>query len=628
MDGDCQTYPALLGAGGENPRVEIINSGSQTSQKVLRFPPSHSVYALDINLQSNLLAVGTKGGLIYILEGLQDPNFGETALSKKMVQGAPVLSVCWVNKYLLAASDTAGRCFLWYVNNSMPPQPLVTINGVICCLSNLKDGFLVGLSSGGTLHCWEPIKRHLTRTIDVPPPPPISGLVRMVYWPTEGSIVFPAQKGCLTLYNISAENVVTLAAHKGEVYALSVWGEDLMTADMTDGQLKIWSSGVQKPVCEFQVFKGITSIAATGVKPSKLLLVESGGTAVVFSLERNSLQPVHRLTGKDYRVAFAPSPESIKLLYDQQRLAEARQLANEIYTKNSQASPDVIKSYYSRLNDLGFEHISLALQAEQATKKEEIVESLRIRSSLLSILPQDVPNAFPSMEKYADLLEKAWHIPEAYAVYQQILSIDPVYPLDTQIHNLKQIVDLLSDQLIWVIEPDITIDQIIQSATVIGKRFVGRYVIKKLNPVQFGHVKVSSDLIVRKYEQIRFDSEDKDLPPVMKEHIWWISRKRFEQVELLTFGNGLNNPVRGLQFALEVITSGLGIVVIPAILFDWRDVQLDGFIEEENEKASKRLADIVTKVSASSYLALVHKVVHQALRRILTENILRREFRG
>jgi hypothetical protein len=627
MDGICPPFPILLGAGGENPRVEIFSTDSQKPREVLGFPSSNSVYAIDIHLENNLFAVGTKGGLIYILEGVgQHLDLKETAWSQKLVQGASILSVCWINKDLLAVSDTAGRCFLWYLNTQMPPQPLETANGLICGLLNLKEDFLVGLSSGGTLHFWDPLRGNLVRTINIPHPPKMSGLVRFVHWPAKDALVFPAQKGCLTHYNIFSDSIITMGAHSAEVYAITVEGENLITAGINDGQLKIWSSTSKKPACQIQSFKGIVSMEAIGVNQSKVLLIESGGTAGVFKIQQNSLKLITRLAGQDYRVVFGPSLESIKVLSDQHRLAEVRQLTSQILGKNNQAPPDVIQNCYSRLDGLDFGHISLALQAEQAIEKKDIVEAIRIRLSLQNKLPHNDPNALPSIKKYADLLAKAWHIEEAYDAYQKILSIDPRYPLDTKIHALRKIADILSIKSNWIIEPDIAIDQIIQSAEAIGKSFFGRFVIKKHKSIQCRHANISASRIVKKYEQIRKELKVKGLPPAVKEKVWWISQAGLEKVNIITFGNGNDNCIKGLQFALEVINSGLAIVAIPLILFDWPDIGLDGTTEDRNESALKHLADIITKVSSNSYLAMIHKTVLQALSRLVTENTLRKEF--
>jgi hypothetical protein len=54
----------------------------------------------------------------------------------------------------------------------------------------------------------------------------------------------------------------------------------------------------------------------------------------------------------------------------------------------------------------GYPHVSLALRSQHEEKKENIIEALKLSSSLMEILPQDNPNTCVSMERYASLLEK------------------------------------------------------------------------------------------------------------------------------------------------------------------------------------------------------------------------------
>jgi len=627
---DCvhQIYQVLVGAGGENPGIEIFGTGAQNPSESLAFPYRNSVYAIDINIEDKLFAIGTKGGLIYILKSFQENHDLEVSATRrqKLSQGAPVLSVCWINRDLISAGDTAGRCLLWYFNTQKPPIPLETVNGAICGLINLKDKLLVGLSSTGTLHFWDVLNGQLARTVNVPAPPKMSGLVRLTYWPADGTLVFPAQKGFLTLYNCFSDSMDTLKAHRGDVYAISVKGENLVTAGMNDDQIKIWSSGSKEPATQIQAFKGIISMAVTSINQSKVLLVESGGTAGVFGIVQNRLKPLNRFSGKDYRVVFGPSPESIKALYEQQRLAEVHQITNQLLENGNQAPPEVIKDYYARLDKLGFGHIPLAHQADQAIEKKNIAEALRIRHLLQNKLPDNDPKALPSMEKYADLLVRAWHLREACEVCQKILSIDPQYCLDTKLHDLGKIADIIRVEDSWIIEPDIKIDQIIQSAGVIGKSFSGRYVIKKHHPMQWKHTMISTDEIVTKYEKILKDLKNSAMPAVMKETIWLFSQSGFEKINLITFGKGNNNSIKGLQFALEVIKSDLAFVAVPWILFDWRDMRPGRVEEDHNENALKYLTDIITKVSSRSYLSMIQKTLMQTLSKLISENTLRKGF--
>ena len=147
MNFTWQPYIAFLGAGGNNPRVEAINTDSGEIKKFIELPPMHSAYALDIDIERGTLAVGIKGGLVYIINSDQNLEDEAPLQYETLVQGAPILSVCWINKSILVASDIAGRCLLWDTDRESSPQPLETMEGVICSLLNLPDDKLAGFSS-------------------------------------------------------------------------------------------------------------------------------------------------------------------------------------------------------------------------------------------------------------------------------------------------------------------------------------------------------------------------------------------------------------------------------------------------------------------------------------------------
>ena len=109
--------------------------------------------------------------------------------TRELVQGSPVLSVCWLNNSLLSASDIAGRCLLCDIDKESLPHNLETTEGLICCLLNLGDDILAGLSSEGKLLFWQISIGKLVEQIDVTPPPPIRDLVRMVYWSEKKTLV-------------------------------------------------------------------------------------------------------------------------------------------------------------------------------------------------------------------------------------------------------------------------------------------------------------------------------------------------------------------------------------------------------------------------------------------------------
>lgn len=611
---------AFLGAGGNNPRVDVLNADSGEIRKFIELPPMHSAYSIDVDWETGTLAVGTKGGLIFLIDSAQNRESDEPAVTRKLIQGAPVLSACWVSASLLAVSDTAGRCFLWHTNEELPPRPLEVMEGVICSLLAMTSGVLAGLSSGGKLIFWQPLEGQLVQAINVPTPPPMSALVRMVYWPTEHALVFPGSRGHATLYDLKKEEFRDLNAHEGPFYAISVWGESLLTVGMKDCRLKIWSSDSEKPASDIQVPEAVISVGVVGGLPAKILVVELRGRGETYTLEGGELRLIGRLRGNGYRVVAAPAAERLQALYAQKREDEVCQIVAQIDENVGRAPEDVIDRLHSRLVELRYKHVSLALRAEQAEKKGDIVEGLRLRISLMRMLPEDHPNTCPSMDRCAALLERVWQISEADAVCKRILGIDLNYPLNVHATGVSRISKLIKDRN-WVMEPDIPIDRIIESATVIGKKFTGRYVIKTLDPDPCGWVKLTHEVIVEKYEQVRRKLGEEGLPSATAERVWWFWRTKDDEIELVTFGDGPTNDVEGLQFALKVLQNALYTVVVPVVLFNWRDVKTGHSMEKDNERASRALARIVKNDQSNFYLAAVHKVLGQALRRLVTERL-------
>jgi hypothetical protein len=609
------TNMILLGAGGKDPRIEAVMVDSSATQDLIELPRMHSVYSIDIDFDNNSIAVGTKGGLIYVI--------AENRIQEPIAHGVPILSVCWVKKSLLAVSDIAGRCLLWSTDKESLPQPLEVVEGVICSLLNLIDGTLSGLSSIGELLFWRPPGNRLIRTITVPAPPRIKALIKIVYWSFADALVYPSRGGRLTIYDIEKDNIINIPAHKGTFYAMCSWGKNLITIGLKDRFLKTWIAGCDRPEKEFQVQEGAISVGVEEGPQPKLILVTAQGTAGIYTLEEHRLRNLHQLKGKDYRVIATPPPEKVNVFYAQKRFEEVQQIITEIRDNNGRVSDDIINGHHSRLIDLGYENVSLMLRAEKAELEKNIIESLKNRFSLIGILPVDDQRACISMERYAALLEKVWHIREADAVCKQILSIDTNYPFVMQTNNLSRIAKLIESGS-WIIEPDIStisIDSIIESATIIGKRFIGRYVIKRLNPEPCGRVILNPEIIIEKYRQILNDSGEKTLPPATTERAWWFSNQGNYEADLITFGNGQTNNVKGLQFTAQIFSNELGTVVVPVVLFDWRINKNSHSIEKGNKKALEVLTNIRNKAITNPYLAEIHKALKHTLRRLITKNM-------
>jgi hypothetical protein len=607
----------FLGAGGKEPRLDAV-MGSGETRRLLEFPPMHSAYAISIESEDGSIAVGTKGGSVNILAGNGVPKTGEPVQYWQLAQGAPVLSACWICKSVLAVSDTARRCLLWDTIQKEFLRALETGGETICSLVNLADGLLAGLSTNGKLLFWQPWEGRLAKKTDGPPPPITSALVQMVYWPAERALAYPARNGNLMLVGPEKNDRRELAAHQGAFYAISAFGGNLLTAGKEDGRIKVWEAGPDKPRHDYQGVEKMISAAALGNQPTKLLLVDARGIANAYTLEDGELRHLGRLPGKDYRAAVVPSAERIQALYAKRQEEEVRRIVSEIQEGVERVPEEDITRLHSRLTELGYEHVSLALRAEQADKNGKIVETLEFYFGLVRILPQDNPSIFASMERYAASLEKAWHLPEADAVRRRILDFDPNYQFNACPNNLGEAADLVRGEN-WVIEPDIPIEHVIESANVIGKRLIGRYAMRLEAPQSCCRVLLTPEMIAEKYERVRRESGKKGLPGATTERVWWISREGYDEVQLVPFGDGATNTIKGLQFAVQVSCVELDTVVTPVVLFDWRAVLPGETVEEGNKRACAALRRIGDEALSNSYLGAVEHSVRLALRRLVTE---------
>lgn len=608
----------LLGAGGTHPNVSVFDINSGEIRTLIEVPYGHSVYAIDIDFEEEMIALGTRGGLIKIVP---DPakQGAEGLTPRTLIQGAPLLSVCWIGKTLLAASDNAGRCLLWETDQEAILESLEVMGGSICCMTKPDNDTLAGLSSTGELHLWHLSDQKPLRVIKGPCPPPIKGLVNMVYWAGRHVLAWAGQEGRLTLFDLKTEQTEHIDAHRGDFYAISVQGDNLITTGMEDGRLKIWATDADESVQDHGVPDGIISTAIVRRKEPAILLVGIKGTAALYSIEKDKMRFIREVPGKDYRTVKSHPWETILTSYERQRSMEVEKIIAEIRTSTGRVGKEVIEALHSRLIDLGYEHVSLAIRADQANQRGDIVEGVKLRSDLVGILPSNSPGTCPAMEKYAAILEKAWHLPEADTVCKHIVNIDPDYAFTLETLRIEDLAKIISGKQ-YLIDPDIPIEQIIRSATIIRKPFSGRYIIKAL-PSENSRVRLDPETIQKKYELIRKENGEKGLPSAVTERLVMISRAGIHESAYIAFGDGKINDIEGLQMVLQILPADLGTVVTPMILFDWRDILPEETVQEGNKKAEKALNNIRSNTSSNPYLSAVYRAAIYAVRRILTEKL-------
>ena len=610
----------FLGAGGEHPRIDVFDLDTGCIQNIMSLPQMHSVYAVDTDPKNGEIAIGTKGGLIHIIAQGTKLEQNQFLQPTTLLQGAPVTSVCWTSESFLAASDITGRCLLWNTNSRTNPRMLKALKGVDCHLLTLTDGILAGLSSRGKLIFCHPFEDKLVHATDTPPLPSKIGLEKMVYWKAGDALVFPSKGGHLTIIYLKDYRIRDLAAHDGSLYAISICGDGLVTSGMDDSRLKIWFPDFNKTAQDIKLAEGIIASATVCQFPqSKIMLIDSKGRAATYILDGEKLQLERRFPGEGYRSIKAPDHENLMVGHNEQTKKRVFDIIGEIQEKGPRLPPDDIAKKHSQLIELGYKHVSLGIRIADAVHSEDISEGIRLYTSLMRIIPLDNPNSCPSMEKYMALLEKAWQLNEANALCDKIISINPNYTFTVGSREIGHVAQLMEDNK-HIIELDLPIDQVIKSATAIGKQFSGRFVIGNTKPEICNRMRLTSNMIVEKYALIRMETGGENLPEAIAEKVWWMKSGQADQVDVVVCKTEQTDENKGLQFILQVYTGELNTVVVPVIIFNMDEIETGESIQKENDKAQAMLAQLQNTTFSNSYLTAIHWAMNQALRRLVTEH--------
>ena len=620
MIGNWQTGSVLLGAAGGSPGVDIYRIDSGQSERLITLPVGESVYSLDIAPDGNDLAIGTKaGGLYWYNGGSVDGNvLAEPA--RKLEQGSPILAVCFMSQREMVVSDLAGRCLLWVKEQDLPGKTIFTSSHKVYSLHKLNEQCLVGLSTEGKLLFWSWPGGNLTRDINVPSLL-LHRIARLISWPAAHALAWPGPEGKLALYDPDKENLRFLPAHTGDFYAMATCAEYLVTVGKDDGCLKLWQAALEKPVFTGTVPEGTISAAAWSDKHIHLLLInESGQTSLYELKDRKELQFSCRLTGGDHRIAISPDPAALKSLLKQQRAAKARQLTGEIQEKLARNQLDGLEGLHDQLIKSGYRSVSLYLQAEIARYQEDIITELRVCHELTNLLPANNARTIQSLERYALLLEKVWQIPEALAVYKRIAAMEIAPKTEAKINSLTSYREAL-DGGSSVIESEVPLPELIQSATAIGKPFTGRFLLKARAPLPCRDVTITVKDLVEKYEYIRKDEPTRALSPAQRECAHWITTEQIEPIDIITFKYKTNSPISNFQLGFKILTAGLQSVIVPVELFCIEQMDATMTVEHHNKFALASLNQPNMTVLFNSWTRMVKKRVVQAIQRLITMSL-------
>jgi hypothetical protein len=271
------------------------------------------------------------------------------------------------------------------------------------------------------------------------------------------------------------------------------------------------------------------------------------------------------------------------------------------------------------LVQLGFEHVWLGLQAEQAQKAQDLTGELRARHALARLLPSGEPGTLASLRAYASLLERLCLFEEAEAIEARIRLVDPDHFKSGGCDQADRLKDADS-----ILQPDQPLPILIEAATILGLCFSKRCCVRELEPLACRGFRMSADQVAGKYEHVRSEHARANLPNCQIKSIWWVSRSQVRLEDTLVLLDETHSPVEGLGLAYQIRHDGLQTVVVPAVMFDAGRVGPDHDTHEHNRQVSAALEQLQPRSLAETWLAKVDQAVTQALRRLITQSLSHR----
>ena len=607
----------LLGSGGTNPRVDMIDPSGH-HETITVGPHGHSIYSLDVCPETASLAFGTRTGLIHILPDALNPMSDRgSPRSICLYQGAPVLSICWVGRNLLFASDLSGRVLLWDLTDKENPEVLPTKRSTVCAFCRLPQNKIAGLCSNGELLIWSTPELRPIQTHSLLSPPSKLAIVHLCYWPLAEALIYPAKGGVMAGFTL--ENAMTweLQAHDDEFYAFCIHDGMLITGGLSDRCIKIWEGTLDSKAIEFPVGVGVIGLYAFVADHSCIVAVDEDGKAWLYGIDAHDFNKIRLVPGDDYRTAEAFSYVHRQILSKEEWVS---QLVARIETCTEKEDQLALEAIHNRLVNSGYEHISLAIRAESAMQSDNFIEALWLNNRLIELLPADDDRTRIFLERQVQLLSRFWRIEESLDICDKIATCDSnAYE---EIRNWTPISRELLDQP-RLIESEEGLEDLIEASDIIGCCFEGSYVMRKLPPLVCEDVRISADYIASKFNSTKDQTTHEQGHVAIPERILWVSSQGVLETEMVFFEGGAGQD-GGLQLAMQVRSAEAQTVITPVILFFWI---MKGPSRTVNVAARNALKNARQQPQSFSDIDAAYKTAIQVIRRSVTETKPGREAR-
>lgn len=619
------TY-ALLGAGGRNPRVELLDPLDGTLTNLHAFAPGSSAYSIARSPDGEQIVIGTKTGSLTIWSsgGASEAGPEACATPRRLSHGSsPILDITFVAPRTVAVANAGGGCWLYDTNpGHHGVKNLHTAGRTICALCALGSDTLVGLATDGTSAFWNLHDCRVISTIRGPMPPAYVSLMRLHFWPEANALLYPSHTGHLVAIDAKTGKQREILAHSGPWYLLVIAGRQCLTFGAQDNLVKTWASDLT--VTGPDVRSPSTVIAGGSVaddETSSLVLIAKDGTAGLYIVEGAQLQGLRQLPGKDYRVCVPPDSVAVAAQQSREARAEAERVVLDVQTKVSNAED--CGPQLDQLERLGYPHVSLALQADLAVKNEDLPAALRHSSALVKMLPPQSDKGQLSLFRLADLLERSWMFDEAAVVLRRVVAVNPALCPDQRLDRLTSCHEALLDPFA-ICEPDLPIPILCDCASEAGRRFQGRWLVKRRRTVIGQGIEVTAEQFATQYNHHRTE-EGSHLPVAAAKPVFWISRQGVSKSVAVCFHDNTASREPVFELCMKFEKGGQQSVICPLVIYCIPTPEPGCDPREHNNGARDLYAQKTEQDAVKSRIKTTLAASIHLLRRMLTSELARKQ---
>ena len=622
MDSFDEREKFFLGSGGDLPGISSFYPNTMNPVVEIQAALTHSTYAVSFELESGKIAGGTRNGFIYIQEIRDEKKLNtKSSLLSVLNHAASILSIAWLDKKHLSVADISANCIILSLSDTVKFMQLPTAGNPVCSLLKVDEEKLVGLDIKGHLLIWEYKGGSLLEVVPLHEPPEKYSLVNLVHIPSQMTLAYPGKNGELVLFDLLTLKHIKFSAHQGEFYALFTADELLFSIGRNDCLLKTWDPGRDSPIKSYPVPQNITSAAGIGKDPYFVIIINETGAAEAYTITKDDLKHSGSVYGKCYRTVIGETRSGATQNTNEVLKKKVRVILAELNKFLEQDQSQDAEKCFAQITELGFEHLSLGVKAEHELARGRILAGLECYNRIIKLIKTENPDSYRIISNYAILLEKMWLLDQAEKIFKHLHGLKKNIT-NTQIVSYSEInlPDNSSLSQNRIINPDISILDIIKASDIVEKTLKGRFLLKKFQEIPIPQLQIRRNEFAEKYHALSKQFLAEKNFNANTETAFIRSKEGYRESQIFNIiPTSDKNPGR-LTLAIDFYPTDHGCILYPMLLLDSRNSDSESDPRTYNTGLAKLLSSNNLRIVEIN-LTPAYELIKKTVSRLVNEKM-------